>query len=825
MSGQPNLPPDDNTGNLSPIPGTRMLVDWPQLVSGQDITLTEPPSDSYQGLLLGNGDIAVSVFGPPELLTLHVGKNDIWDYRDPMDEKRPRTHEAFLKKYADPSGPPVRRYLQDSNEDPWNEDIHRTVLAPMPTIKPAGRIRFRNDALTGAKYNGRLRLWDAEATAELQQSSQSAVLQTFVSYPRNLIVVEYMPSGEQSFDIEIARHNDTTGTIPDGPEFGLSGRDLWVRYKFPPDPATYPQGFEYVLMGRVSGGDTLRTETIPKFATIAQGVWRGNIALFPTEAIEGVAVAHVTSSSPVLLMVSVATTRDDPDPFTRARRDLDEAQLTGIVGLTQEHRQHWQDYWRRSFVQLSTKPFLNQQWFFAQYLLACSWRAGRIAPGLFGSWAWEDFPLFGNDYHWDYNMQQAVWGAYSSNHLEQAVPYNETAFALLSTARTDALETYAIEGAKFFLVSYPRPYAHNPFPLLHYDRMMSLNGWVAHPMWWYYLYSQDQAYLRTCAYPLMRACAEFYVGYLTRAPDGHYDLWPTAAWDVDFSPHLEHNKNFPMDLSFVRYLMKACVTASEILAVDEDKRPIWRTIADHLRDYPTMDTPQGKVFTAYEGNDEAYHFPLATMMVFPGDDIGLHSPAPLRATALRTLGGMTYAGDEQLLKAVMRVRLGVDDLEVFEEQIRKYTWANGAFSYPGQWFLWIHAAGNALWINEGLLQSYTGQLRLAPAKWKVGARFARLRTVGAFLVSGEIRPGGDVVYLTITSEAGQPCVLVRPWTDPLRVRESNSLSPVPFTETEDGISFQTEKDLTYVVDRPNDPWEAQPMTAITTLGVEPSPYP
>ncbi|MBI4550671.1 MAG: glycoside hydrolase N-terminal domain-containing protein [Candidatus Latescibacteria bacterium] len=799
-----------------------MLVDWPQLVSGQDIILTAPPSDSYQGLLLGNGDIAVSLFGPPELLTLHVGKNDIWDYRDPMDEKRPRTHQEFLAKYADPSQPPVLHYLQDARDDPWNEEIRQIVLTPTPTIKPAGRIRFRNHSLEGAQYRGRLRLWDAEATAELRPS-QSAVIRTFVSYPRNLIVVEYAPSGEQHFDIEIARHHDSTGTIPDGPEFGVSGRDLWVRYKFPADPVNYPQGFEYVMMGRVVGGDELRTETISEFATIAQGIWRGGIALFPTEAVEGVAIAHVTSSSPVILMVAIATTRDDPDPFARAKRDLDDAQRTGINGLAQEHRQHWQNYWRRSFVQLSNKPFLNQQWFFAQYLLACAWRPGRIAPGLFGSWTWEDFPLFGNDYHWDYNMQQAVWGAYSSNHLEQAVPYNETAYALLPTAQTDALETYGIEGAKFFLVSYPRQSAHNPFPLLHYDRMMSLNGWVAHPMWWYYLYSQDQEYLRTCAYPLMRECAEFYAGYLTRAPDGRYDLWPTAAWDVDFTPHLKHNKNFPMDLSFIRYLMKACLAASEILAVDEDKRPSWSDIADHVRDYPTRDTPRGRVFTAYEGDDSTYHFPLATMMVFPGDDIGLHTPGPLREIALRTLAGMTYSSDEQLLKAVMRVRLGVDDLDVFEEQIRKYTWPNGAFSYPGHWFFWIHACGNALWINEGLLQSYTGQLRLAPAKWKVGARFAHLRTVGAFLVSGEIRPGGDVAYLTITSEAGQPCVVIRPWDDPIRVRELTSLNAVPFAEADGALSFQTEKGLTYVVDRPNDPWETQPVTVISALAAEPAP--
>ena len=60
----------------STLPGTRMKVDWPKLISGQDIILTTPPDDPVSGLLMGNGDIGVSVFGSLECITLQVGKND-----------------------------------------------------------------------------------------------------------------------------------------------------------------------------------------------------------------------------------------------------------------------------------------------------------------------------------------------------------------------------------------------------------------------------------------------------------------------------------------------------------------------------------------------------------------------------------------------------------------------------------------------------------------------------------------------------------------------------------------------------------------------------
>ncbi len=792
------------------VPGSRIEVNWEAFISRHDLVVTKPAEDSYRGLLLGNGDIGVSLYGRPDVLTLHVGKNDIWDYRDPMDEQRPVRHRDFLAKYADPTKPPVKNYIWNAKSDPWNVKIRKTYGRPMPTLKPAGKIRFRTKQTDAIDYAARLRLWDAEVATEFAKGKPS--LKTYVSYPRNLIVCRYDPGDVKGFDIELARHQDATGAIPNAPEFGVEGRDIWVRYRFPADRVNYPDGFEYVMYGRLLGGDQVRTEAITDFQTITQSKWReGTLGMDRVKTTEGVAVAHIGSSKPVTLLVAVVTTRDHERPFEHAKQQVREAARKGEQQLTREHRKWWHDYWKRSLVELSGRPFLNRTWLFSQYLLACSWRPGRLAPGLFGAWTWEDHPPFGNDYHWDYNMQQAVWGAYSSNRLEQAIAYNETTLRLLPTAIIDAKETYGIDGAKFFLTSYPRKYGHNPFPLLHYDKMMSLNGWVAHPMWWYYLYSQDEEYLRRQAYPLMRECAKFYEGYLTRADDGRYDIWPTAAWDVAFTPHLKSNRNFPMDLSFIRYLMKACVQASEILEVDNERRTAWREIVANLREYPTGKATDGTVFTAYPGSTSTYHFPLTAVMVFPGDDIGLGSPRHLQEIARRTVAPMKYSGDEQLMKAVIRARLGIDHLDAFEKQLQATTRPNGTLSYGKQWFFWVHGSGNSIWHNDNLMQSYDGRIRLAPVKLQTRAVIVNLRAVGAFLVSADIGPGGNVAYATIMSEAGRRCMLVRPWAGDVRIRTWPSLKSVAFDETDGVISFATRRGATYVVDNVEAPWEKHPI--------------
>ena len=138
---------------------------------------------------------------------------------------------------------------------------------------------------------------------------------------------------------------------------------------------------------------------------------------------------------------------------------MDAAERVGLPELRREHAQAWHDFWQRSFVQLDGRDFLNQQWFLNLYHLASVTKPGSVGPGLFGPWAPEDFPPWGNDRHWDYNVQAALWGAYSCNHLELTKAYNDEIFDLLPCAQMMVRDYYGnIGGAKFPGVGWPRKY-------------------------------------------------------------------------------------------------------------------------------------------------------------------------------------------------------------------------------------------------------------------------------------------------------------------------------------------------------------------------------
>jgi hypothetical protein len=65
-----------------------------------------------------------------------------------------------------------------------------------------------------------------------------------------------------------------------------------------------------------------------------------------------------------------------------------------------------------------------------------------------------------------------------------------------------------------------------------------------------------------------------------------------------------------------------------------------------------------------------------------------------------------------------------------------------------------------------------------------------------------------------SGEAGVPCQLVRPWDGPVRVRQLDSMAAVTVAEKDGVLTFPTTSRTTYVVDRPDEPWETQPVTDI-----------
>ncbi len=109
--------------------------------------------------------------------------------------------------------------------------------------------------------------------------------------------------------------------------------------------------------------------------------------------------------------------------------------------------------------------------------------------------------------------------------------------------------------------------------------------------------------------------------------------------------------------------------------------------------------------------------------------------------------------------------------------------------------------GIAAVINEMLLHSFNGKIRLFPALGDdQSARIANMRAVGAFLVASEIDKG-QVKYVRIKSLKGRRCTIYNPYkTTEIRLTDLTIAKETEFSVQKE-LSFDTEAGHEYLIEK------------------------
>ena len=104
-------------------------------------------------------------------------------------------------------------------------------------------------------------------------------------------------------------------------------------------------------------------------------------------------------------------------------------------------------------------------------------------------------------------------------------------------------------------------------------------------------------------------------------------------------------------------------------------------------------------------------------------------------------------------------------------------------------------------INEMLLQSYSGNIRVFPAipsEWN-GA--FKLHAVGGFVVTAE-RQDSETLYVAVESKCGERCCIINPWErERVQIRDLTESELVRYSGKNEKITFNTQKDHVYLVER------------------------
>ena len=812
-----------------------------------------PGPSFFEGMLLGNGDVGVVAEVRPNSLGLHLGKSDVWNIRvsegiEPyilpwkdILKLWKRASETALKE-----GQSDMLYIENRVGffGQYTERVNRSYSRPWPHPWHCGSIWFQWDprwVRTGRQVldpsNG---LFTVElGVHEWNQRRRTVTLSTFVDRATGLISVLTdgpVPLMSVRYYSQIDRTNKPFAPIPP-PEIEAKSEDGFAEFScfqyFPaigpteemPDPPKSDKDRNFSLCGRVDGSwavKALKEDWVYLKPRSSQILRMDLIMATPRDILldkleHAAAVAHENHPW-IMISQNRSYNKEELDTMSHARNSLMRMAEVPVSKIQQDSEARWHDFWSHSAVEIEDSD-LEKIWYHNQYFLACCLRERKTAPGLFGNWnAGNIARAWHSDYHMDYNQEQIYWGVFSSNHVEQHLPYVELCQNLTPMCEKFAQENFEMPGAVFPVSAYPVPSQMIAYPVPPWAYQFSMTPWTVQSLWWHYLYTQDVDYLRK-VYPMLRAAARFIAAYVKKGSDGKYHVIPTVSSENwGFTVDYRLNKDCILDLSLIAFLMDAMVKGSSLLKTDETERSRWAEIRDHLAPYPKGKESYGEVWLDVRNAplEHVYNVPITLAPVFPGEQVGLGRGEDHLEIARRTAEVIRLEGGNDLVfQPLIRARLGMLDLKWFKEQVQYCILPNGAdndrirqtggrYDFPGNFDFMMH---DGIWtenfalpavLNECMMQSYTETIRLFPNTWNLGpARFRNLRAAGAFLVSARF-DGKKISGISLLSEKGKTVRILNPWNDtPTTVTRQRDGREVA-VKVEDGVLiFSTSAGETY----------------------------
>jgi hypothetical protein len=551
-----------------------------------------------------------------------------------------------------------------------------------------------------------------------------------------------------------------------------------------------------------------------------------------------------------VLIASGATFSPEEDIVSSALAQLDAAAARTFSGLAESNRKWWNNFWSKSFIHLHSEDgvanFVERSYTYFLYLMASTSR-GKF-PTKFNGMLWTtggDQRQWGGQF-WGAN-QSCLYNntAFAANHTELLNPLFDMYSGMLDSCALAAKQQWGSQGVWFpetvgfdGLASLPdeiaaemrelyllkKPWAERSRQFLDYasHRIPHSSRWnwigggqwvdekwvitergagpfgpvthifsrgakIAYQYWLRYEYTQDEAWLRERAYPVLKGVAEFYRNFpnVKKEADGRYHID-----HVNSNESVQGARDTDEGIASMMGIFPVLIKASKILDVDADLRPVWQEFLANLaplprsdgpeaapsqrgtnappiwiRGYPpvargtTSGRPDGNTMPEWffdlctlESDDATFKIGNETLGTTGGRRVGVLSKIPLaaaimgRADAVRTLVPMQFDTNER--GDVMANRM---DLREGPQTTSAQRLGNASDA--------LHTA-LCYDLPAGPGQPPVIRVFAAwPEQWD--AEFTLLAR-GGFLVTSAIRKG-EIKFVELQSQLGGECRLRNPW--------------------------------------------------------------
>ncbi len=746
-----------------------------------------PASEWTAALPVGNGRLGGMLFGDPSVEHLQVNEESLWG-----GINVPNNNPGALENL-----PRIRRLILEG-KIPEAYELAEEHLSGIPgktrSYQTLGDIYFQFADTTSelTNYRRELDLETGIAMVSFERDGKKVEYEVYSSAPDDIIVISMRSEIEGGLDMSLSlqRSRDAVITVTE------NRIDMEGQIVDPEDADLGPAGdhmkFYASLMVMSCDGTLTPADTVLQYSGGTEMVLFFNActdynidgldldrSIDPRKCCTDAISAASWKSFELLRKSHIS---EHAGMFNRVSLSLGGDRKADTIPTDERLRR---------FQAGADDPGLLAAFFqYGRYLLMGSSRSpAQLPANLQGIWNKDFLAPWNSDYHTNINLQMNYWPAEVCNLTETAEPVIRFMEELTIPGSITARDTY---GAKGWTLHHTTDIFGKTAVLDGvYWGMFPLGGaWMTLPLWEHYEFTNDTAFLRERAYPVMKGAAEFIRSFLVENDQGRLVTVPSYSPEnsyIDPVSGLEFKLTYApaMDNQIIREVLGNCQKAAHILGMDSEWADSLQVTLERIT--PDRVASNGTIMEWIEEYQEAEpgHRHMSHLFALhPGTQITPETPE-LFAAARRTLerrmangGGHTGWSRAWIISFYARLLDGNESYSHLRQLLEKSTLPNLFDNHPP--FQIDGNFGGTAGIAEMLLQSHNNVVRILPAlpdAWPDGL-FTGLKARGNFEVSVEWKEG-VASGIEVTSLSGSPLNLA--------YRESN-------------ISMDTEKGITYKFD-------------------------